>query len=157
MNETLLESQEGVLYLITLALSDIFMLSSAASQSAHNSPTLQGFLSPLYIQCYFYLHNHTMYHLVWKMQSLLLLIFLKIISGIGKWMVCCPLYACTYLVLTNAILCVWVGNSNCHHIPLRWDGTEGPPFNPPQKLLFPWLYHLWYHVWPGHQWSSFIL
>ena len=36
------------------------------------------------------------------MQSLLLLIFLKCIPGIGKWMVHCPLDACTYLVLTSA-------------------------------------------------------
>ena len=50
MNKALLESQEGVLYFITLALSDIFTLSSAASQSAHNSQTLQGFLSPLYLK-----------------------------------------------------------------------------------------------------------
>ena len=48
MTKTLLESQEGILYFITLALSDICMLSSAASQSAHSSQTLQGFLSPLY-------------------------------------------------------------------------------------------------------------
>ena len=47
MNEALLESQEGVLYFITLALSDISTLASSASQSAHNSQTLQGFLNPL--------------------------------------------------------------------------------------------------------------
>ena len=47
MNKKMLESQEGVLYFITLVLSDISMLSSGASQSAHNAQTLQGFLSPL--------------------------------------------------------------------------------------------------------------
>ena len=36
------------------------------------------------------------------MQSLLLLIFLKFILHIGKWMVHWPLDTCTYLVLTYA-------------------------------------------------------
>src|SRR6201996_853305 len=46
MNKPLLESQEGVLYFTTLALSEIPTLSSAASQSAQNSQTLQGVFEP---------------------------------------------------------------------------------------------------------------
>ena len=48
MNKTLLESQEGVLYFTSLALSMISAISSVASHSVQNPQTLQRFLSPLY-------------------------------------------------------------------------------------------------------------
>ena len=48
MNITLLESQEGVLYFTSLALSMISAISSVASHSVQNPQTLQRFLSPLY-------------------------------------------------------------------------------------------------------------
>ena len=49
MNKTLLESQEGVLYFTSLALSMISTISTIASHSVQNPQTLQWFLSPLYI------------------------------------------------------------------------------------------------------------
>ena len=67
-----------------------------------------------------------MYHLVWKMQSLLLLIFPKCIPGIGKWMVRCPLDACTYLVLTYAYshtVCLgWQFLLPSYPTKMRWYG-----------------------------------
>ena len=52
MNKTLLESQEGVLYFTSLALSMISAISSVALHSVQNPQTLQRFLSPLYIAEY---------------------------------------------------------------------------------------------------------
>ena len=49
MNKTLLESQEGVLYFTSLALSMISAISSVALHSVQNPQTLQRFLSPLYL------------------------------------------------------------------------------------------------------------
>ena len=49
MNKTLLESQEGVRYFTSLALSMISTISSVASHSVQNPQTLQRFLSPLYV------------------------------------------------------------------------------------------------------------
>ena len=58
------------------------------------------------------------------MQSLLLLIFLKFISHIGKWMVCWPLDACTYLVLTyaysHAVCLGWHSLLLSHLTKMRW-------------------------------------
>ena len=51
MNKTLLESQEGVLYFTSLALSMISTISSVASHSVQNPQTLQRFLNPLYDVC----------------------------------------------------------------------------------------------------------
>ena len=48
MNKTLLESQEGVLYYTSLALSMISAISSVALHLVQNPQTLQRFLSPLY-------------------------------------------------------------------------------------------------------------
>ena len=50
MNKTLLESQDGVLYFTSLALSMISTISSVASHSVQNPQTLQRFLSPLYVR-----------------------------------------------------------------------------------------------------------
>ena len=49
MNKTLLESQEGVPYFTSPALSMISAISSVALHSVQNPQTLQRFLSPLYI------------------------------------------------------------------------------------------------------------
>ena len=55
MNKTVLESQEGVLYFTSPALSMISAISSVASHSVQNPQTLQRFLSPLYLQ---YIESH---------------------------------------------------------------------------------------------------
>ena len=60
------------------------------------------------------------------MQSLLLLIFLKFIPCIGKWMVHWPLDACTYLVLTyaysHAVCLGWQSLLLSHPTKMRWYG-----------------------------------
>ena len=63
---------------------------------------------------------------MWKMQSLLLLIFLRFIPRIQKWMVRRPLDACTYLVLTyaysHAVCLGWQSLLPSHPTKMRWYG-----------------------------------
>ena len=58
------------------------------------------------------------------MQGLLLLIFLRFIPHIGKWMICRPLDACTYLVLTyaysHAVCLGWQSLLPSHLTKMRW-------------------------------------